>query len=237
MAEDSIPELSPEDASKARKRAANIAWRAAHPNYFSDWRIRNKARNAKRNHDKRLENYAETLQAEQLRRDRNREGIRASARESARRSRASNPEKHRAACRATRAKHQAKYAASHKLYRQRRAEFIKQLHRDWLAKNPEHKRVSGARRRAQKANALSNDFTAKEWRALCKAMGYRCAYCGRKFTLKKLTQDHITPLSRGGSHTLANILPACLDCNLRKHTKDVPCPVQPFLLVDEGAAD
>lgn len=95
------------------------------------------------------------------------------------------------------------------------------------------------RRRARKANAPRNDFTAPQWRALCKASGYRCAYCGTKFPYKELTPDHITPLSRGGSHTLANILPACLDCNMRKHANDVPTPVQPFLLLppEDAAAD
>ena len=29
--------------------------------------------------------------------------------------------------------------------------------------------------------------------------------------------DHRTPLERGGTNEIANILPACVRCNLRKH--------------------
>jgi len=101
----------------------------------------------------------------------------------------------------------------------------------WSEEHPDEKRAPVERRRSRKVNAAINDFTAKQWRALCKAMGYRCAYCGEKFAYKDLTEDHITPLSQGGNHTLSNILPACRSCNCRKRDKAVPCPVQPFLLL------
>lgn len=29
--------------------------------------------------------------------------------------------------------------------------------------------------------------------------------------------DHVVPLSRGGRHSIGNILPACESCNLSKH--------------------
>ena len=31
--------------------------------------------------------------------------------------------------------------------------------------------------------------------------------------------DHLTPLSRGGSHTLENLAPACGRCNMQKSAK------------------
>jgi 5-methylcytosine-specific restriction endonuclease McrA len=58
--------------------------------------------------------------------------------------------------------------------------------------------------------------------------GYRCAYCGAK--PKRLEIDHITPLSRGGAHSLANIVAACRTCNARKNAGKVLAPVQPLLL-------
>lgn len=131
-------------------------------------------------------------------------------------------EKQREKGRIQRAKHGAKYLAQHK---------------QWLKEHPEVKLAGQRKRRARKANAPVNDFTAKQWRALCKAAGYRCAYCQQKFAFKDLTQDHITPLSKGGSHTLSNIIPACGRCNSRKLDGAVLRPVQPFLLIDEGAAD
>jgi 5-methylcytosine-specific restriction endonuclease McrA len=107
----------------------------------------------------------------------------------------------------------------------------------WLREHPEVAREQKAKHHARKKHAPVNDFTAKQWRALCKAMGYCCAYCGKKFPFKDLTQDHITPLAKGGSHTLSNIIPACKSCNSRKWSGDVPTPVQPFLLVEDAAAD
>ena len=43
--------------------------------------------------------------------------------------------------------------------------------------------------------------------------------------------EHLTPLVAGGPHTLWNILPACLACNLKKQDGPVLKPVQPFLLL------
>ena len=168
-----------------------------------------------------------------------------------------NPEPYRARERAARAKRKAltgttthpgasAYRARNKLvisakfkrYRQEHLATIKAQYKAWAQAHPEKVRANCAKRRARLANAPINDFTTKEWRALCKATGYRCAYCDQKFTFKELQQDHITPLSKGGSHTLANIVPACKSCNSRKRDKDVLKPVQPFLLLfDEDAAD
>lgn len=57
-------------------------------------------------------------------------------------------------------------------------------------------------------------LTTDEWLALLDAHEHRCFYCKRE--LKRLTQDHVTPLSRGGEHTMDNIVPACRPCNSSK---------------------
>lgn len=84
-------------------------------------------------------------------------------------------------------------------------------------------------RRARKRGAPINDFTHEQWVALQEAYKHRCAYCNKR-RKGKLTQDHITPLSKGGSHTLANIVPACQPCNSKKRTGAPLKPVQPLLL-------
>ena len=43
-----------------------------------------------------------------------------------------------------------------------------------------------------------------------------CHYCGRKFTFKELTLDHVVPLSRGGTTSPGNVVPACRECNKAK---------------------
>ena len=87
------------------------------------------------------------------------------------------------------------------------------------------------RRRARKNGAAINDLTAAQWSEIKAAYGHRCVYCGRK--MKNLTQDHLTPLSQGGNHTVHNVVPACASCNKKKHTNLPPVSVQPLLLTIE----
>lgn len=43
---------------------------------------------------------------------------------------------------------------------------------------------------------------------------YACQYCGRRG--ESLTVDHVVPRSRGGQTAWANVVAACLRCNLKK---------------------
>lgn len=43
-----------------------------------------------------------------------------------------------------------------------------------------------------------------------------CYYCGSTVPPRKLTMDHVVPLSRGGKTTKGNVVPACKECNTRK---------------------
>ena len=61
--------------------------------------------------------------------------------------------------------------------------------------------------------------TFGEWQLLKKQHGYRCPYCGKKEPEIKLTQDHIIPLSKGGSDFIENIQPLCRSCNCKKYNK------------------
>ena len=47
--------------------------------------------------------------------------------------------------------------------------------------------------------------------------------------MKRLTMDHITPISKGGAHTASNIVPACQSCNSKKNNRAPLKPVQPIL--------
>ncbi len=44
----------------------------------------------------------------------------------------------------------------------------------------------------------------------------RCQYCGRQFSTRELTIDHVTPRVMGGQHTWTNLVCACVSCNARK---------------------
>lgn len=69
------------------------------------------------------------------------------------------------------------------------------------------------RREKQKAR----DLRASQWWKRRCAKGI-CYYCGRGFSPKLLTMDHIVPLSRGGKSTKGNVAPCCKECNTAKKT-------------------
>ena len=125
----------------------------------------------------------------------------------------SHAEESRAYTRTYRAKNLEKVQAGLKAYRL--------THRDKI-------RADVKKRRARKRNAPINDFTDVQWQDMQKYYHGRCVYCEKKH--KKLTQDHLTPLAKGGSHTKTNIVPACRSCNSKKFLGPPLIPVQLLLL-------
>jgi len=107
-------------------------------------------------------------------------------------------------------------------------EHMQQYYREYYLSHKDQYLEHQARRKARLLNAPLNDLTKEQWREIKAAYDYRCVYCGHKQA--HLTQDHITPLARGGSHTLANVVPACGSCNSRKRLGSPIVPVQPLLL-------
>jgi hypothetical protein len=71
----------------------------------------------------------------------------------------------------------------------------------------------GDHKKRLRKRLVPNTLTAEEWAQIKKQFKYRCIYCGEK---KPLTHEHIVPLSRGGSFTKENILPACKNCNSKR---------------------
>jgi 5-methylcytosine-specific restriction endonuclease McrA len=99
----------------------------------------------------------------------------------------------------------------------------------YRAAHPVYFREAAKRRRAQQAGAPVNDLSPAQWEEIQVAQKHRCYYC-QKRCKGRLTQDHILAISKGGSHTVHNVIAACSSCNNRKHKNAPPIPVQPFLL-------
>lgn len=118
------------------------------------------------------------------------------------------------------------YAAAYRpLHRAERRQFEKA----YKLSHPDKILTIRRRRRARKAGAPRNDLTHAQWLEIQEAQDHRCYYCDKRGK-GKLTQDHILPLSQGGSHTLHNVIGACRSCNSKKHVGLPPVPVQPLLL-------
>jgi 5-methylcytosine-specific restriction endonuclease McrA len=167
-----------------------------------EYRERNREQIAERRGARRRENIEDALAREQARRDAERvthgDKIRAYYREYQQK----NREKRRAY-------EVARYPKNRDKNRERTAR--------WHAENPEKSAALRARRRAWVAGAAIKDFTAEQWQTCKEYFQGHCAYCGKPFDA--LTQDHVVPLSRGGNHTAANIVPACQSCNSRKNDR------------------
>ena len=123
-----------------------------------------------------------------------------------------NPEKAREAIRRRRQRHPDLHAAQACALYARDPKRL-QERTDASPNRPAVRRAMHQRRRARTLGAGAS-FTAAEWTALVEAYGNRCAYCGAP---SPLHADHRLSLARGGTNEIANILPACARCNLRKH--------------------
>jgi len=138
-----------------------------------------------------------------------------------------------------------KLSNEHKTYYQEHKEDIKRQHHDYyeshkpahkLTKkryhenNPSRSAEDRHRRRVRERHGICTPITTEIRQFILQKQGNKCSYCRRRFTKdNRVTVDHITPISRGGSHTLDNIVYACMSCNSKKHAGPPPCPVQPFL--------
>lgn len=83
-------------------------------------------------------------------------------------------------------------------------------------KNKSAKAARGHAYRARLANAEGR-FTKEEFDKVVKNQDKKCFYCLSH--LEKIIVEHVTPLSRGGSNKISNIVASCVSCNAQKYTK------------------
>jgi len=96
--------------------------------------------------------------------------------------------------------------------------------RGWRFKNVQHIRAWARNRyhnnpvinQKLKYRARQKRFGNVNIREIFERDGHVCFYCGT--TDAQFHIDHKTPLSRGGQNTKENLVVACRNCNLRKHT-------------------
>ena len=111
--------------------------------------------------------------------------------------RQNNLEKTRAATRRSMSSNPAKYKA---------------IEKQWRLDNPEKNREKLLRRRVSLAGNGVFRVTAKDIKQI---LSKPCFYCGSKSD----HIDHVLPISRGGRHSVGNLVAACAKCNLSKSDK------------------
>jgi len=100
-------------------------------------------------------------------------------------------------------------------YRNDNLEKARANDRRWAKENPEKANAKN-HKRATRITGAGGSYTVSEWESLCKKYNYRCLNCGKK---RKLTADHVIPISKGGTSNIDNIQPLCGPCNSSKGTK------------------
>jgi 5-methylcytosine-specific restriction endonuclease McrA len=79
-----------------------------------------------------------------------------------------------------------------------------------IRKNASHKR---------RTKTKQGDVTTKQLLEL-QLNAKACYWCNCSLGRNMVHIDHYVPLSKGGEHTISNLVVACRKCNLAKHAKD-----------------
>lgn len=84
--------------------------------------------------------------------------------------------------------------------------------------NPHVGQAAKRKRKALVADAGMFEVTPKDWQRIVNRHDGRCFYCRKP---GPMTMDHVIPISRGGTHSVGNLVPACASCNCRKRHRTV----------------
>lgn len=117
-------------------------------------------------------------------------------------------------------RHKDNYDNNPEKFRKRAKEFRAKIKEENGVRYENHLRsklASDKRRRASKRNCLAI-MTADQYDECLEFFGHVDAYTG--LPMEVVTQDHVIPLSKGGSHIKTNIVPCDLMINAMKATKD-----------------
>lgn len=105
-------------------------------------------------------------------------------------------------------------------YETRGRALILENNKKWQAKNPDRVRANRKRHAAMRRGAMRGFWvTEKDMLRLWHRQGRACYWCREPLDYALAQQDHVIPVSRGGIHSIGNIVLACGGCNIRKSAR------------------
>lgn len=123
-----------------------------------------------------------------------------------------HPESAKVYSKAWRDRNPGKTKESKSLWSLKNSDRVAEQKRAWRESNKEVERLYASVRRARKK---ANGIFLVTKKDVKKLLLNSCFYCDGVAT----TIDHVVPIARGGSHSVGNLVPACLSCNLSKGAK------------------
>lgn len=87
-------------------------------------------------------------------------------------------------------------------------------------------KASKTKRRKAITDNNDNTITSKTLDYLRIVQDNKCYYCGEQLLFDSTTHlDHYIPISKGGMHSITNVVWSCSTCNLQKHDKILDTPL------------
>ena len=126
-----------------------------------------------------------------------------------------NPEPRRASSKRSAAKNKVHRREYMKTWAAENAHALRERQRNRYALNPIPTNIRNSLRRSLERKI--GVVTDAEWVGIVEENESACVYCGA--VDRKLTIDHVIPISRGGKTVRGNLVPACKSCNSKKKDK------------------
>lgn len=103
-------------------------------------------------------------------------------------------------------------------YREENYERRREVEKKSHAKNKEKYRPAHNARQSVRNKILTEKKYLILDKELHKIYNSPCFNCG---SMENQSLDHIIPVSRGGNHSIGNIMTLCLKCNMSKHARTI----------------
>jgi 5-methylcytosine-specific restriction endonuclease McrA len=111
-----------------------------------------------------------------------------------------------------------------KIWREKNRERLRLYDRMRCKLFPEKNRMRvHIRRSRERNNGIGNTKVIEKWeKSWRKKKSVRCYWCGNKFRGAVCRTDHMMPVSKGGRHSIENLVISCNPCNARKYNSLLP---------------